>query len=77
VSPEDRELERQSRIESLGRIVADVAEELLDSDSGAGCIQAALVCWSRRYGKEAASILVRTALLAVSGEFDPVDGQVA
>ena len=56
MSVEYREAERQRRIEDRSKIVADVAEELLGSDAGAGCIQAALLCWDRQYGKEAASI---------------------
>ncbi len=70
MSVEYREAERQRRIEDRSKIVADVAEELLGSDAGAGCIQAALLCWDRQYGKEAASILARTALMGVCGELD-------
>lgn len=70
MSSEYREVERQRRIDDRSKIVADVAEELLGSDAGAGCVQAALLCWDRQYGKEAASILARTDLMAVCGELD-------
>lgn len=75
VSVEYREAERQRRIDNYSKIVADVAEELLDSDAGAGCIQAALLCWDRRYGKEATTIIARTALLGVCGELDRGGGR--
>ncbi len=70
ITEEQREGGRQSRITDRSVILADVARELLQEDAGAGLIQAALRCWEYEYGREAALILTRTALLGVSGELE-------
>ena len=69
-SSEQREGEFQTRISDNSIVLAHAARDLLAEDAGAALIQAALRCWEQDYGRGAALILARTALIGVSGELE-------
>lgn len=69
-SSEEREGEVQTRISDNSIVLAHAARELLAEDAGAALIQAALRCWEHDYGRGAALILARTALIGVSSELE-------
>ena len=60
-----REFERDAFIASRSITLADIAQQLLKEDAGTALIKAALMCWERDFGREAALELAHTALVGV------------
>jgi len=65
---EQQEFERDALIVNRSITLAEVAEQLLQEDAGAGLIRAALLAWERQYGRPAALELARIAIIGIIGE---------